>query len=509
VGPKQRRNHPRKREVAVMSKAPPSLDLLTIEKQKLDELRDISWTSDSADLQKMYEAAAKLQSCDIGGSLLAKAMSLLDSKDQFVKKIAYRMSIRNVYGYYIPDFFIKIEEINPAEREQLFMNLEERFEYIGPPVTETEQKRWVDSLEKLGREHHPTVFGLMKYLGSIGTRWVTKRIRDNVKSLSLGAIQKISTYPEKTRKKMIKLLCEKAREEKRDLLPYIAGIIDTSTTRYLAPFLRSDDWQERAEVAKAVARAGITRASGMVMQIISDTDWRVKQAVADNVNFVTSKFSSITKILSYLVADSHTRVRHSAEKALLQLGSIPCIGSDIQKQRNKLLKQFRTQLLRAARVNKDVDSSWLGLDAAEEEPIPYIPETGEAVGTEEPIGVSLADISTQKVKEEEPAKSSLDLMAALLSKKEGSSSETKPKETVSKEEGEFSSDMTITEQFLWILKHESEESGKKVRLSRLRKIAKAYGFTKKKFNDALTQLEKEGVVYRSGKGTISYVDMDL
>jgi hypothetical protein len=486
-----------------MSKASSGQDITILEKQKVDELRDIAWTSDSADLQKMYEAAAKLQSCDIGGSLLAKAMSLLDSKDQFVKKIAYRMAIRNVYGYYIDDLFCKLEEINPAEREQLFQNLEERFEYIGPPVTESEQQRWITVLEGLGREHQPTVFGLMRHLGALGTRWVIKRIREHVKSLSLGAIQKISAFPEKTRKKMIKLLCEKAREDKRDLLPYITGIIDSSTTRYLAPFLRSDQWKERAEVAKAVAKAGITRASGMVMDIISDTDWRVKQAVADNVNIVMSKFSSITKILSYLVADSHTRVRHSAEKALLKLGSIPCLGSDIEKQRNKLLKQFRTQLLRAAPLNKDIDSSWLGVDVTDEEPIPYIPEDAEEVG------ISLSDISAPKEKKE-PSKSGLDLMAALLSKKEGvTSPESEQEKEATKDEDEFSSDMSPADQFLWILKQESAESGKKVRLSRLRKIAKAYGFTKKKFNDSLSQLEKEGVVYRSGKGTISYVDIDL
>jgi hypothetical protein len=488
-----------------MTKATSGQDLTKIEKQKMDELRDISWTSDSADLQKMYEAAAKLQSCDIGGSLLAKAMSLLDSKDQFVKKIAYRMAIRNVYGYYIQDFFRKLEEINPAEREQLFLNLEERFEYIGPPVTKTEQKRWINALENLGREHQPIVFGLMKYLGSTGTRWVTKRIRENVKSLTLGAIQKISAYPEKTRKKMIKLLCEKSRKEKRDLLPYITGIIDSSTTCYLAPFLRSDDWQERAEVAKAVAKAGITRASGMVMDIISDTNWRVKQAIAENINLVTSKFTSVTKILGYLVTDSHTRVRHSAEKALLKLGSIPCLGSDIEKQRTKLLKQFRTQLLRAASLNKDIDSSWLGVDIAEGEPIPFIPE-----GEEEPVGVSLSDITALKEKKEEPSKGGLDLMAALLSKKEATiSPEPELKEEPPKDEEEFNSEMTPTEQFIWILKQESAESGKKVRLSKLRKIAKVYGFTRKKFDKSLSQLEKEGVVYRSGKGTISYVDIDL
>ena len=493
--------------MVTLSKATPSLDLISIEKQKMDELRDISWTSDSADLQVMYEAAARLQSCDIGGSLLAKAMSLLDSSDQFVMKIAYRMSIRNVYGYYIPDFFRKLEEINPAEREQLFMNLEERFEYIGPPVTETEQKRWISVLENQGREHQPTVFGLMKYLGSMGIRWVTKRIRENVKSISLGAVQKISTYPEQTRKKMIKLLCEKAREEKRDLLPYITGIIDTSTTQYLAPFLRSDDWQERAEVAKAVARAGITRASGMVMDIISDTDWRVKQAIAENVNLVMSKFSSVTKILSYLVTDSHTRVRHSAEKALLKLGTVPCLESDIEKQRDKLLKQFRTQLLRAAPKNEDIDSSWLGVDIKDEEPIPYLPEDAVLEG---PEGVSLADISTQEEKVEAPSKGGLDLMAALLSKKQATETpEPELKEEPSQDDEEFSSEMTPADQFIWILKQESAESGEKVRLSRLRKIAKAYGFSKKKFDDALSQLEKEGVVYRSGKGTISYVDIDL
>jgi hypothetical protein len=349
----------------------------------------------------------------------------------------------------------------------------------------------------------------MKYLGRLGKRWVTKRIRENVKSLSLGAIQKISTFPDKTRKNMIKLLCEMAREEKRDLLPYITGITDASTIRYLAPFLRSDDWQERAEVAKAVASSGITRASGMIMDIISDTDWRVKQAIAENVNLVTSKFSSVTKILSYLVTDSHTRVRHSAEKALLKLGSIPCLSSDIEKQRDKLLKQFRTQLLRAAPLNKDIDSSWLGVDITEEEPIPFLPEDAETpVSSEEPVGVSLSDISTPKEEEKTPSTSGLDLMAALLSKKE-STTTPETKEEPSKTEDEFSSEMAPTDQFIWILKQESAETGEKVRLSKLRKIAKAYGFTKKKFDKALTQLEKEGVVYRSGKGTISYVDIDL
>ena len=110
--------------------------------------------------------------------------------------------------------------------------------------------------------------------------------------------------------------------------------------------------------------------------------------------------------------------------------------SDIEKQRDKLLKQFRTQLLRAAPKNEDIDSSWLGVDVTGEEPIPFLPEDATAEG---PEGVSLSDISTPEEKVEAPSKSGLDLMAALLSKKEASSTpETESKEETAPEEEEFS-----------------------------------------------------------------------
>jgi DNA replicative helicase MCM subunit Mcm2 (Cdc46/Mcm family) len=55
----------------------------------------------------------------------------------------------------------------------------------------------------------------------------------------------------------------------------------------------------------------------------------------------------------------------------------------------------------------------------------------------------------------------------------------------------------------------SERVGKDVPVNDLLTKAEESGMTEKEFEDAMNDLEKQGIIYRSSKGTVSYVDIEL
>jgi hypothetical protein len=480
-------------------------ELSSLEMKKIRELRSISSSLDSPDLGVMYTAAGKLMSYPIARSLLPKTMSLLDTSDATLRRLMYRTAGRNVYGYYIPELFKSMSTINPAEREQVLQGIEELFETSGSPSSSDEQKKWIAALETTGREHQPTVFGIMASLGSAGATWATKRVKNRIETIAYGTVPKLLSFPETKRKKLIQTLCEESARKRPELLPYIGGIMDHSSIKLLAPFLKKGSWQDRVEVAKAVGRIGITSTTGIVMEIVADPEWRVKQALLEAIDISSSKLSSLISILSYLVADSHSRVRGQAERTMLLMGNTPCAGSTLETQRKRVEKQFRQHLLKAAGLNLDVDSKWLGVEI-EEDPIPYISETADG-----PEGVSLLDLQPETEQAEEPT-GKLDLMAALLKARSQASAEPEPEEEPEvefTENIESAKTLPNTDKFLLLLKQTGGHSARGVSLTRLKKEASSLEMSEAELEEALSELEKDGIVYRSSKGTVKRVDIEL
>ncbi|TFG32102.1 hypothetical protein EU527_10880 [Candidatus Thorarchaeota archaeon] len=495
-----------------------------LEGNALESLRKIAWDIDSPNLGTMYDAVGRLATLETSRLLLPKAMDLLSSNDRNVKQAAYTVAGKNIHGDYVNEFFLKLKEMNPVEREQILQGIEEMFENIGGPISPVEQKNWIKNLETLGREHQPAIFGLMIGLGRPGKSWIRKQIRENIKNITLGAVPKISMFPSRERKQMINLLCEGASKQRRDLLPYICGVVDSSTQKYLATFMRKSQWQERVEIAGAVSASGIVTSSGLIMELVADANWQVKQALLENLNIKKSKFSALLSALSHLVGESHARVRAQAERTLLILGTETCFDSTLEEQQARLEKKFRTQLLKAAQANKDIDASWLGIEREQADPITEILKritTDEAFEdqridrSDDPEGVSLSDLEKQEKQKSkgevenisEEDKSSL-LSALLGAKKSSVEEESLP---IIEATSQIEMDPTIpaSSRFIFVLQRVSDEIGKDVPLDLLQSKGIAAGLTDEEFFKALAELEEQGIIYRSSKGTVSYVDIEL
>ncbi len=479
-------------------------DLGKIEMKRIREMRSISISLDSPDLGTMYTAAGKLMSYTAAISLLPKAMSLLSTSDATLRRLVYRMAGRNIYGEYIPELFSTMKTINPAEREQVLQGIEELFQTVGSPSSASERKRWITALSQVGHEHQATVFGIMASLGITGIKWVKSRIKKNIEIISIGTIPKLRAFNDKDRIDLYKILTTAASKKKRELLPYICEVVEPSTVKYLKSFLVEGKWKDRVNVAKAVGGVGVTTTTGLVMDIVADPDWRVKQELLESINIPNSKFSSLVKVISYMIGDSHSRVRGQADRLILELGITECGGSKIETQRKKLEKQFRVQLLRGASANKDIESSWLGVEV-EDHPIPFISEEGEEEG------VSLLDLQPATEEKKEPASPKLDLMAALLKARvdSGPRESIIPSSEAEEEELEVVSSLPNSEKFMQLLKKLSKGANRGVSLERIKKEASSHEMSEEEVEEALEQLERDGIVYRSSSGTIKRVDFEL
>ncbi len=504
-----------------MSKKRNSLDYQSLELKALSELKKIAYDIDSPDLGTMYDAMGRLASYRTTRSLLPKAMELLDATDQNVKQAAFTVAGKNVFGQYIPELFANLKDLNPVEREQVLQGVYEMFSQTGGPESTSEQKNWINALENLGKGHQPTDFGLMRYLGEPGHKWVVKQIRENIDNISLGAVPSIRGFPEKTRNKLVKPLVDIASKKRRDMLPYICGIVDQTTYNHLSAFLKGSKWQERVEIVSAISTAGIGTTSGFIMELVGDSNWQVKQALLENLNIQSSKFSALAKILNFLVKETHTRVRGQAERTLLLLGSIKCQDSTLLEQRQKLEKQYRAQLLKAAQNNKDLDSKWLGIEVEKVDPMDEIMQRvttkGDSLELEkpdepEPVGVSLSDLATpstsgEKTILEEKEKSTL--LSALLGMQKKSIEEPVEKPGIKPPDLPLDPTIPPTSKFLLLLQRISETTGKDVPVNDLLTKAEEAGMSADEFEKTMDELEKQGIIYRSSKGTVSYVDMEL
>ena len=507
-----------------MSKKTKTSDYQTLERKFLKPLQKIAWDIDSPNLGTMYDAVGKLATVTNNRLLIPKGMELLSSSDRNVKQAAFTVAGKNVFGAYIPEFIVALkEDMNPAEREQILQGIHEMFSQIGGPTSPIEQKNWIKNLETLGIEHQPSVFGLMIGLGKPGKNWVTKQIRENIKGITLGAVPTISMFPENDRKRLIKLLCDGAAKKRRDLLPYICGIIDQQTLKFLAVFLRKSKWQDRVEIAEAVAANGIRISSGLVMELVADPKWQVKQALLENLNIESSKILPLLTVLSHLMAESHARVRAQAERTLLLLGITACDESTLEDQRKRLEKQFRTQLLKATQANKNIDVKWLGIERDQSDPMVEIMKRVSTMEDEldtskskdeDPEGVSLADF-TKVEKEETPdneeqlkEEDKSVLLAALL----GAQKSSKPDPAAIIDDSssqDYDPTIPASSRFILVLQRMSEKVGKEVSLEMIQAESEIAGLTEEEFIKALAELEEQGIIYRSSEGTVSYVDFEM
>ncbi|MFX1485080.1 MAG: hypothetical protein ACFFCP_18020 [Promethearchaeota archaeon] len=499
---------------------PRKINIAAVEKKALKHLSEIVYDIDSPDLQKMYDAVGRLATVENQRALLPKAMDLFENNDQNVKQAAFIVAGKLSFGKYTPEIFASLKMLNPAEREQVLQGILENFNRYGSPESSSELKRWIDALAELGKGHQPTVFGLMKFLGKPGKRWVTKQIKDNLSNISLGAVPALKGFPEKTRKKLIRILSNSAAKKRRDMLPYICGIVDHATYSNLSVFLKGSKWQERVEIASAIASSGISSTSGFIMELVDDSKWQVKQALIKEVNIRASKFTALTKILSFLAKETHQLVRTQAERALLLLGSEKCTDTTINEQRKRLEKQYRTQLLKAAEANTDIDSVWLGIEIKEPDPMHEILEKvtsleleqSESQASEEPVGLSLEDISSKRKSTDSKllnVEEQSVLMAALLGAQKKSLDIPEPVAHIDSDDLPLDPTIPPSSKFLLLLQRMSERVGKDVPLNDLLTKAEECGMTKDAFDKAVGELEKEGIIYRSSKGTVSYVDMEL
>ncbi|MFO7836532.1 MAG: HEAT repeat domain-containing protein [Candidatus Thorarchaeota archaeon] len=496
-----------------MARGKKAKKICVAEQNSVVEMRDLAMQLESPDLGEAYKAAGTLADMDHVRTLLPKAWSLHNSEDPYLKKLMFRLVAKGAYSRYLADFFDALLRLNPAEREQILQSIDERFISVGAPTAKEERKNWIEALEKLGREHQSTTFSIMSKLGKTGYRWVRTQIRENLDSISFGAVEGLSGFSPKYKKRLFKLLAERAADERRNLLRYICGIADQDTVNYLMPFLSDASWKERAQIAGAVASAGIDRAAGIVMDLVSDPDWRVKQALLNNLSIEKSRLTSIIKVLGYFVADSHTRVRTLAERAILRLGVEKCNSSSLEEQRSRIQHRFRKELLRAASRNSDINSEWLGVSESNADPIPYIPDTeeGESESQKAPIGVSLDDIESIKPEEPKQSDSKKSLLSALLDEKEKTQGEDKTieEDDIDARVQAIDSDLIPSERFVRLLKILSETSKGGVSLDMLKERAKEVRIDDDTIDKIISDLEKQGIIYSSGDGTISYVDLEL
>ncbi len=480
------------------------ISLSDLELKELREMRRIAWDLESANQELMYQAAQGFSMYETNRTLLPMAMTLLTAEDAFLQKLVIRTVGRNLFGSYIKEFFDSLECVSPAEVAQVLMSIREAFRENGSPVSVSDQKLWIQALECLGREHQPGMVEIMATLGTTGFRWTKKIIKNDVENLNIGALASIREFQDKHRNTLVALLCEEAAKRKRDLLPYITGVVDSSNVRFLSVFLGSE-WKERKEVARGIGRVGIYTTSGIVRQVLNDPDWRVKQALIESIDVRKSHFARLLHVLEISVADSHKRVHGSARRLLLKLGTEACANSDVMTQRDKLMKRFRDQLLKAAPSNKDIDSSWLGVEITENGVIPYIgPEDSQDTGQPEPVGIS----------DFEPPEKDLRtaLVMKMLETKEASAppfeiddSRAAPmRKPKSKKE---SSKIPGPARFLALMDRLSEELGKELPLAVIRVKASEIEMTEREFDKVLDQLVKEGTVYMVDKETVSRVDI--
>jgi hypothetical protein len=250
---------------------------------------------------------------------------------------------------------------------------------------------------------------------------------------------------------------------------------------------------------------GIYTTSGIVRQVLNDPDWRVKQALVESIDIGQSRFTRLLRILEILVVDSHKRVHGSARRLLLRLGTEACENSDIMTQRERLMKRFRNQLLKAAPSNKDIDSSWLGVEIAEDGAIPYIsPEDSQDTTQPEPIGI--IDFAPPE-KDLRTA-----LMMKMLDTKESSVpplkiDDTKTAAKRSRKSRKARSKLSAPARFLALMDRLSADLGKELPLAVIRVKAPEIEMSEGELDKVLDELVKEGTVYMVDNETVSRVDI--
>jgi len=101
------------------------------------------------------------------------------------------------------------------------------------------------------------------------------------------------------------------------------------------------------------------------------------------------------------------------------------------------------------------------------------------------------------------------LLSALLGAQKKSIEEPEVSEAIDMQDLPLDPTIPPTSKFLLLLQRMSEITGKDVPVNDLLIKAEESGMNESEFDDAMNELEKQGIIYRSSKGTVSYVDIEL
>jgi hypothetical protein len=168
-----------------------------------------------------------------------------------------------------------------------------------------------------------------------------------------------------------------------------------------------------------------------------------------------------------------------------------------------------------------LDAEWLGIEIEKVDPMHEIMTkvtVDEKAGVldvspeAEPVGLSLADLAAPSSTDEDTVLEEKDksiLLGALLGAQKKSMEEPEQPPEIDSQELPLDPTIPPTSKFLLLLQRMSDAVGKDVPVNDLLTKAEESGMSEKEFEDAMGELEKQGIIYRSSKGTVSYVDIEL
>ena len=131
---------------------------------------------------------------------------------------------------------------------------------------------------------------------------------------------------------------------------------------------------------------------------------------------------------------------------------------------------------------------------------------------DKPVGFTLADISSKTQSDDVPVVEGEDksiLLGALLGAQKKSVEETDTPSEIDSQDLPLDPTIPPTSRFLLLLQRMSESVGKDVPVNDLLTKCEESGMDEDEFENAMIELEKQGIIYRSSKGTVSYVDIEL
>ena len=99
-------------------------------------------------------------------------------------------------------------------------------------------------------------------------------------------------------------------------------------------------------------------------------------------------------------------------------------------------------------------------------------------------------------------------MAALLGAQKESTTESEITQGIHADDLPLDPTIPSSSKFLLLLQRMSDKVGKDVPLNDILTKAEESGITEEEFEEIIVEFEKQGIIYRSSKGTVSCVDLE-